>query len=80
MIILCKLIYDLKLYKQTSKRAHCLDQKEKIFLYTLFSDMSIKKYVNERWVTWSDFKIDAFKIVDAKSIETIKAVNDSVEI
>jgi len=36
MIILCKLIYNFKLYKQTSKRVHCLDQKEKIFLYVLF--------------------------------------------
>lgn len=80
VIILCKLIYDLKLYKQTSKRTHCLDQKEKIFLYVLFSDTSIEKYVNERRVTRSDFEIDAFKIVNAKSIETIKAVSNSVEI
>jgi len=80
MIILCKLIYDLKLYKQTFKKAYYLDQKEKIFLYVLFSDTSIEKYVNERRVTRSDFKIDAFKIIDAKLIETIKAVSDFVEI
>lgn len=48
MIILCELIYDLKLYKQALKRAHRLDQKEKTFVYVLFSDTTIEKYVNER--------------------------------
>lgn len=50
MIILCKLIYNFKLYKQTFKRTHCFNQKEKIFLYVLFSDTSIEKYVNEKQV------------------------------
>lgn len=46
----------------------------------IVSDMSIKKYVNERRVTQSDFKINAFKIINVKLIEAIKAVSDSVEI
>jgi len=45
MITLCKLTYDLELYKQTLKRVHHLEQKEKIFVYVLFFNMTIEKYV-----------------------------------
>lgn len=38
IIILCELIYDSKLYKQTSKKTHRLEQKEKMFYYVLRFD------------------------------------------
>ncbi len=45
MITLCKLAYNFELYKQALKRVHHLEQKEKIFVYVLFFNTTIEKYV-----------------------------------
>jgi len=45
VITLCEPVYDPKLYKQVLKRVHRLEQEEKMFVYVLFSDTIIEKYV-----------------------------------
>jgi hypothetical protein len=45
VITLCEPVYDPKLYKQVLKRVHRLEQEEKMFVYVLFSDTTIEKYV-----------------------------------
>jgi SNF2 family DNA or RNA helicase len=57
MITLCEPSYDPELYKQALKRVHRLEQREKISVYVLFSDTTLRNM--------SSFKVDAFKTVDA---------------
>ena len=74
VIILCKSIYDFKLYQQILKQAYQLKQQKKVIFYVLKSNTFIKEHVNKMQVLKTDFATNTFIIVDAARANDVKDV------